>query len=741
MIKLKNVSKFYYSKGVIASGFSKVSLEFNIGEFVAITGESGSGKSTLLNVISGLDTYEEGEMYIDGKETGHYSELDFENYRRKYIGNIFQNFNLVNSYTVYQNVELIMLLNGSKSKEIKEKVNELLKKVNLFEYRNTKVSKLSGGQKQRVAIARALAKDTPVIIADEPTGNLDVKAAEEVFKTLSEISKDKLVIIVTHNYEQVADYVTRKITMHDGRVAEDVKIKNTEVQSDSKGNEYKNIRFPSVLRLGFRNAFNIVPKFLLLLFVFLFVIAALGGEYSTMQRQSKIEADTGYSFVFSDTALNRIILNKKDGTAFTDADYKAIKNVDNVKSIAVNDILKDIMLSFTDEKQNIYFSPQLKNMNNFNYDSVDVGRMPEAADEAIAVGNKDSFDIETLSKTGLNSNFYLTADNGLRNECTKTIKIVGIKYTDSYEYDVYISSEYMSYFNRLMTKVYSTETITFLNKEVTSSAGNTSECLVPSNAVKPGEAVVTENYNSLTTDGKAIGKNVTVNLSNIYCNTSKELKIVNIYNSKNYKTFDTLNEYAAAESETFIFISPEDYYSMFPEAPYQISVMTDEYSKSDETASALNALGYKSLAIKGSLSYGMGVRILHMIEVFATSFVAVVLFFISYFVVKLIMRSRNIYFSTVRILGANKRTARNLLTTELLTVSTLAFAIFTAACEIMKQYESSINATLYDIITYLSTGSYAVLFVILTVISLLISLRYASKLFTDSTMNTMREEV
>lgn len=146
MIELKNVSKFYYSKGIIATGFTKVNLEFNIGEFVAITGESGSGKSTLLNVISGLDTYEEGEMYINGKETSHYSEQDFENYRRIYISNIFQNFNLVNSYTVYQNIELVLLLNGKKKKEIKKEVLDLIKKVGLYKFRNSKVSKLSGGQ-------------------------------------------------------------------------------------------------------------------------------------------------------------------------------------------------------------------------------------------------------------------------------------------------------------------------------------------------------------------------------------------------------------------------------------------------------------------------------------------------------------------------------------------------------------------------------------------------------------------
>ena len=191
-------------------------------EVIEITGESGSGKSTLLNVISGIDSYEDGEMYIDSKETSHFTEQDYENYRRKYIGIIFQNFNLVNSYTVYQNIELVTLLNGEKN--TKTKILNLIEKVGLTKYKNTKVSKLSGGQKQRAAIARALAKDTPIIIADEPTGNLDSKSATEIMKLLKDISKDKLVVIVTHNYEQVSEYATRKIRMHDGKIIEDKKL-------------------------------------------------------------------------------------------------------------------------------------------------------------------------------------------------------------------------------------------------------------------------------------------------------------------------------------------------------------------------------------------------------------------------------------------------------------------------------------------------------------------------------------
>mgnify|MGYP002660027446 FL=1 len=147
-------------------------------------------------------------MYINGKETSHYTEKDFEEYRKKYIANIFQSFNLINSYTVYQNVELVLLLNVYKIRQIKNKVLDIIDKVGLTKFKNTKVSKLSGGQKQRVAIARAIVKDTPIIVADEPTGNLDTKSAYEIIELLKNVAKDKLVVIVTHNIEQVEKYAT-----------------------------------------------------------------------------------------------------------------------------------------------------------------------------------------------------------------------------------------------------------------------------------------------------------------------------------------------------------------------------------------------------------------------------------------------------------------------------------------------------------------------------------------------------
>ena len=222
MLELKSVSKFYYNKGIVSSGINKVNLKFDMGEFVAITGESGSGKSTLLNVLSGLDTYEEGEMYINGEETSHYTEVDYEEYRKKYIGNIFQNFNLVSSYTVYQNVELVLLINGETRKSVKSKVIEILKKVDLYKYRHLRVSKLSGGMKQRVVIAMALACNPDLLLADEPTTALDVTIQAQVLDMINQLKEDynTAMIMITHDLGVVAEVCDDVAVVYAGEIIE-----------------------------------------------------------------------------------------------------------------------------------------------------------------------------------------------------------------------------------------------------------------------------------------------------------------------------------------------------------------------------------------------------------------------------------------------------------------------------------------------------------------------------------------
>ena len=164
LLQLKNIGKIYVSDANVAVGIRGVNLSFDSGEFVAITGQSGSGKSTLLNVISGMDTYEEGELYVQGEPTSHYLQKDWEEYRKRYISFIFQEYNIIESFTVLQNVELA-LMNIENPKERREKALELIRRVGLEKHIRHKGSKLSGGQKQRTVIARALAKDSPIILA------------------------------------------------------------------------------------------------------------------------------------------------------------------------------------------------------------------------------------------------------------------------------------------------------------------------------------------------------------------------------------------------------------------------------------------------------------------------------------------------------------------------------------------------------------------------------------------------
>lgn len=236
-IKLQNISKYYYSETAVTQALQGINLEFRMGEFVAITGESGSGKSTLLRIISGMDTFDDGELYVDGQPTFQYDEDDWEEYRRTKIGFVFQDYSLIGHYTAKENIVSALLIMGVPEKEAGDKAIHYLERVGLSAQRDQRASKLSSGQKQRLSIARALAKDTDIIVADEPTGNLDSETGAQIVKLLRDLSQDHLVIMVTHNYEQVEKYVTRKVRLHDGSLILDVSENvDTDQKSDVSGN-------------------------------------------------------------------------------------------------------------------------------------------------------------------------------------------------------------------------------------------------------------------------------------------------------------------------------------------------------------------------------------------------------------------------------------------------------------------------------------------------------------------------
>lgn len=253
-IELQNISKSYYSEAAVTQALRKVSLTFVHGEFVAITGESGSGKSTLLNIIGGMDSFDEGEMIVNGKPTFQYTEEDWEAYRRNQIGYVFQDYSLIGHYTALDNITGALLIMGKDKEEAQATAMEYLKKVGLEGYEKHPATELSSGQKQRLSIARALAKNTGIIIADEPTGNLDSETGRQIVELLKELSKESLVLMVTHNYPQAAPYVTRKIRLHEGIIVSDITEnqpgsitepgpaaqKDTDIQKDE---EYSEIPF------------------------------------------------------------------------------------------------------------------------------------------------------------------------------------------------------------------------------------------------------------------------------------------------------------------------------------------------------------------------------------------------------------------------------------------------------------------------------------------------------------------
>ena len=218
IIQLENISKYYTGAGGVGLGLRKVNCSFSLGEFVIITGPSGSGKTTLLNVISGMDTYEEGILYINGEDSTYFGPKEYEEYRRNYISFIFQNYKLVDSFTVYQNVELALIARGLSKTERQDKVLQIIDEVGLSHRKKHRVTQLSGGEKQRVAIARELASDAPIMVCDEITGNLDKKTSEEIIALLRKVSYNKLVLLVSHDIEEAIMHATRVITMHDGMI-------------------------------------------------------------------------------------------------------------------------------------------------------------------------------------------------------------------------------------------------------------------------------------------------------------------------------------------------------------------------------------------------------------------------------------------------------------------------------------------------------------------------------------------
>ncbi len=417
-VKLDNVSMYYHDKNSINVGISKISLEFYKGEFVAVTGESGSGKTSLLNVIGATLGYHDGEVYYDSEPSSHFDDEDRETFRRERIGYICQNYNLIDSYTLLQNVVASMIISGWSAKEANKKALEYLDQVGLKALANKKASKISSGQKQRLGIARALAKETDIILADEPTGNLDSENACQIVDILKALSKDHLVIMVTHNVDEVLGKASRIIRISDGHVVLD-EAKNTACEllpaSKNLAPQLETKKVAWTFSCFNRKA---KPKRAILLSVFMLLVSIatfvfMGTIIANMDdTTTKVYDDKA----FINKRLDRIVVMKDDQTAMTKDDLAKFNSLKYVVESDQYDLVNDFNYFTLDDLQYRYYElmayspdgfpiletkedhqvPEFSNYQKYmrsvtclNADDLLVGSMPSKLNEIAVYGSSD----------------------------------------------------------------------------------------------------------------------------------------------------------------------------------------------------------------------------------------------------------------------------------------------------------------------------------------------------------------
>ena len=327
MIELRKLTKIYHSETEGSIGLKNISIKFPEVGFVALTGQSGSGKTTMLMVLSGFQSYEEGDMFIDGVDALSYQEEDWQLYQKKDIGFIFQDYGLIESYTVIDNVIITLELIGLDEKEAKERAMHYLKVVHLDDLVNQRVVTLSSGQKQRLAIARAIAKEPRIILCDEPTANLDPENSVEIMQILGEISKNCLVITSTHNYEDAKGYANYFIRLYKGSLIsyEEVsKVDSTPqtVQDLKKPNPFlvfKTYLKNRKLRYAFTNI--LIVLFSLMLFIMLSVFLFNIDDGSTRVLSKEI---------FNNINDKELIIMHEDGSPLTNEELENIKTIKHV---------------------------------------------------------------------------------------------------------------------------------------------------------------------------------------------------------------------------------------------------------------------------------------------------------------------------------------------------------------------------------------------------------------------------
>ncbi len=736
-LRLERVSKYYQSENNVSVGMKHISLSFHMGEFVAVTGESGSGKSTLLNVLSGLDKYEEGEMFIFSEETSHYQIKDFETYRRENVGFVFQNYNIIDSYTVFQNVMLALELQGFPSKERKARALKLIDQVGLTKQKNQKSSKLSGGQKQRAVIARALAKDTPIIVCDEPTGNLDQTSAEQIMSLLNDVSKDKLVIVVTHEFDQVAPYATRRIKMSDGEVVEDIQLKKHQDVSLTKHEKTKKLNVLDLIKFSLRNLFAQPKRFFFMLFLMLIAISVFTVVYSNQiygLRTTGLEQSGTYPSVPS----SRVLVERRDGNPLTNEDINIIESFRDVNKVYAygalfhNDTSFNIVTFFNNDEvmdmMNYRFNDSA---NTLTSNMLSEGRLPTEMDEIVVSNYWWGIDIDQT--------VLLTSDriwdwdkNSLEEAGIGYFKIVGI--VDNDMETIYFSDDYLS-------QIYPTEPALdqSLKIQVKQSLENSLRISINNKDVfiydaykeYNGYDVYLDNEELFETplsieveiQAESFTQTLTINKTLVFANGILE-------NEFNYGYISTS---VYDEIVNTLLLEVEDEYVTLPSAIASVSV--ENQLAGTRLIESLDTQVYKvyyPANIPGFLQEFI-VFILAIVAVIILLILGLFLYAVIHAVTKNMMNARKKDFSIFRSVGAHESTLSMLVIIEQILLSMIGLLLSIIILNAIVMFVPNHGLT----IEYMRISDYIILVFAITLLGLWLGLRFNKKVFHQTVIQSL----
>lgn len=691
MIKLERVSKIYNNNGVLTTGLHNINLELEKNEIVAIVGESGSGKSTLLNVLTKMDSFDEGEYYYKGNETSYFDVNDMDNFRKDKVGFIFQNYNIIDSYTVLENVMLPFIIKGENKKDAKIKAKELINKVGLNNRIKNKGTELSGGEKQRCVIARALASDCEILACDEPTGNLDSKTGEEIIKLIKEVANDKLVLIVTHNYDQVKDIATRKIKIKDGEIIEDVIFQKKEKDPDEKLElEYKPINNKIKLDIAKDNIKN-TPKKTIFTSVVLFFVAM----FSLFLFQGINYLTNNQSYV------NNFVYKGEDKIIVYDINNKEldIKKIENIsKKYVVNDFYRT--------NNNLYF--RIDNsaiVNSFNYEEypynykLDDGRKANNGNE-----------VEILLPSTYSGEDFLN-QNITINDMNYKYKIVGYQIREDITDIVFTNNkqiEDLLLINRILSyKVEIKYKTGYQIREIDLSV---------------------EFNNDLENSYIEIDKSYDLN------NVIIEDK--NIVYSDLYEFDYNLKTLEIKTGEDNKIIVGQDFINCIKQKPYEVSIYPDNIFIAENE---LNNINYSYVRVKTYDTTSPMQRfinnIMSYLMMLLSSLTIIIIFFISYIILAKIYTSRKKDYVILRTLGISKFDMKGIVINEIMSLTLIITIISYLIIFIISRFTDKGIMIIFNNISIFGSILY---FIIMILFGYLIARRFNRKLFKFSVNSTLK---